>query len=287
MNRGVEKTWNFVLVAIVVYFAVGALRDAASPAAIAALVAAPLLFPFIFGPFLIHRTHWSSLDPGLIPFDPDGPASPEALRSHFAGTSAELERLGFVPERYYRTKQATTNAEGAVLLFRNDKTWETARVLTGVSTTPRSRPRSPSSARSFPTGPRSSRRIGRAPASSRRGSRRFTVGHSPRSMTWITSWLSIVPGSRTSRRDESPWTRSATIRTATSDVFDFEVPYASHVASGYTYVDEMARVQRMTWKGAILSTWKFLPPIKQMRLAWERMMAARQLGNLKAGRPVF
>ena len=68
---------------------------------------------------------------------------------------------------------------------------------------------------------------------------------------------------------------------------DFEVPYAHHVASGYAYVDEMARVQRMTWKGAILSTWKLLPPIKQIRLAWERMMAARQLGNLKAGRPVF
>ena len=33
---------------------------------------------------------------------------------------------------------------------------------------------------------------------------------------------------------------------------DFELPYARHVASGYTYVDEMARVQRMTWKGAIL-----------------------------------
>ncbi|WP_435008797.1 hypothetical protein P12x_000053 [Tundrisphaera lichenicola] len=45
-------------------------------------------------------------------------------------------------------------------------------------------------------------------------------------------------------------------------------------------------MQRMSWKGAILSTWKLLPPIKQILLAWERMAAARQLNNLNAGRPV-
>ena len=194
MNRGVEKTWNFVLAAIVVYFAIGVLRDVAGPAAIAAIVAAVVVAPFILGPFLIHMTQWSSLDPGLVPFDPDGPESPEALRSHFARTSAELDRLGFVPERYYRTKQATTNAEGAVLLFRNNKTWETARVLTGVSSNSRISSSFTVFSSEFSDGTEVVTSNRAMPESSRRGSRRFTVGHSPKSMTSATSWFSIMPG---------------------------------------------------------------------------------------------
>ena len=219
MNRGVEKTWNFVLVAIVVYFAVGALRDAASPGAIAAIVAALLLAPFILGPFLIHRTHWSSLDPGLVPFDPDGPGSPEALRSHFAGTSAGTRSSSAsCPNATIGQSRRPRMRKGPCFSFGTTKTWETARVLTGVSSNSRISSSFTVFSSEFSDGTEVVTSNRASTGSIRRGSRRFTVGHSPKSMTSITSWLSIVPGSRTSRQDESPWTRSATIRTATSDV---------------------------------------------------------------------
>jgi hypothetical protein len=286
MSRGVEKAWNWVLLAVFAYVAIRALRDMASPWGVAASIAALALVPFVLGPVLIHRTHWSSLDPDLVPFDPDGPGSPEVLRYHFAETAAELGRLGFAPERYYQTKQATTNADGSVLLFQNEKTLETARVLTAVSSDsriassftvfvsefsdgtevvtsnresalifPRRKP--PYHARAFPQV---------------REVDHLLVVHRARVENLAAGRMPVDPVGD----DPDGYIRRV----------DFEGPQAHHVACGYTYVDEMSRVQRMTWKGAILATWKLLPPIKQIRLAWERMMAARQLGNLKAGRPL-
>ena len=57
---------------------------------------------------------------------------------------------------------------------------------------------------------------------------------------------------------------------------------AHRVACGYNSVDEPAGVQRLTWKGAILTAWKLSPPIKQIRLAWERHVARRMLGQLRS-----
>ena len=103
MKRGVEKIWNFALAAVLAYFAFQVIGGPANPGAIAVIMAAAILAPFVVGPILVHSTHWSSLDPGLVSFDPAGPESPDILRSHFAKTCAELDRLGFVPERYFRT----------------------------------------------------------------------------------------------------------------------------------------------------------------------------------------
>lgn len=287
MNRRVEKTWNFVLAAVLACFALGAIRGVASLWAIAAIMAAGILSPFILGPLLVHTTHWSSLDPGLVSFDPDGPASPEVLRSHFAKTSADLDHLGFVPERYYQTKQATPNAEGAVLLYRNHETWEIARVLTAASNNATISSSftvfcsefsdgtevvtsNKANARIYP--PRKPPFHGRAFPQVDEVSHLLVV-HRARVENLAAGRIPVDPVGD----DPDGYIRRV----------DFDVPYAHHVACGYAYVDEMARVQRMTWKGAILATWKLLPPIKQIGLAWERRMSARELGNLKAGRPVY
>lgn len=287
MNRGIERTWNFALTAGVVYLAIGALREVAGPGAIVAIVAAAVVAPFILGPFLIYKTHRSALDPGLTPFDPDGSESPEALRSHFARTSAELDRLGFTPERYYRTYQAVTNADGAVLLFRNAKTRETARVLTAasndstISTSFTVFSSEFSDGTTIVTSNRASARVfplreppfhGRAfPQVHDVG--RLLVVHRARVDNLAAGLIPVDPVGN----DPDGYIRRV----------DFDEPHTYHVACGYTYVDETARAQRMTWKGAVLTTWRLLPPIKQIRLAWERRTSARQLGNLNAGRPVF
>src|SRR5579863_4433549 len=103
MSRSVQGAWNLVLLILMVYLGSLALGKMASPWTIAAIIAVWAIAPFIIGPVVIHRTQWSSLEPGLVPFDPDGPESPEVLRSHFTTTAAELHRLGFMPTRYYRT----------------------------------------------------------------------------------------------------------------------------------------------------------------------------------------
>jgi hypothetical protein len=288
VSRIVEKTWNLVLIAFVVFFAYKALGDMVSPRGVAALVAALALAPFVLGPILIHQTHRSSLDPGLTPFDPEGPESPEELRSQFAGTVEELGRLGSSPARYYRTKQMTNNADGSVLLFRNEKTRETARIVTAVGVSGAARivnsltvfgsefadgtevfTSNRTSPRIFP--PRKPPYHGRAFPQIRDVGRLLVV-HRARVESLAAGRIPVDPVGA----DPDAYLRRV----------DIDVPYAHHVATGYTYVDEMARAQRMTWKGAILTTWRLLPPLKQIRLAWERLMAARQLRNLAAGRPV-
>ena len=287
MSRNIEKVWNYVLLGVVVYFGFGALRSMAGPWGVAGIIALILLAPFILGPVLIHRTQWISLDPGLSPFNPDGPGSPEVLRSHFTETAAELDRLGFTPKRYYQTKQATTNADGSVLLFQNEKTWETARVLTAVGSDSRIASSFVVFVSEFSDGTeivtsnRASALIyprrkppyhGRAFPQVRESGRLLAV-HRARVANLAAGRIPVDPVGD----DPDGYIRRV----------DFEVPYAHHVACGYNYVDEMARVQRLTWKGAILATWKLLPPIKQIRLASERMIAARELGNLKSERPDF
>ncbi len=289
MSRSGNNVWNAMLLAIVVYFGIGALRGRVSQRGAVAIVAAMAIAPFVLGPVLIHRTHWISLDQALIPFNPDGPGSPEELRSHFAETAEELGRLGFTPERYYQTKRASNNADGSVLLFRNGKTWETAKILTVVAVTGNSRMATSlavfksefsdgtvvgtsnrATASIYP--PRKPPIYGRAFPQVREVGRLLEV-HRARVENLAAGRIPIDPVGA----DPDGYIRRE----------DFEAPNAHHVACGYSYVDEMARVKRMTWKGAILGTWKLLPPVKQIRLGWERILAARQLGNLKSGRPVF
>lgn len=288
MTRVVEKVGNVLLLAVLGYLGFDLLRNAAGFWGVAAIGAALILVPFVLGPILIHQTQWISLKPGLVAFDPDGPESPEVLRSHITATDAELGRLGFVPERYYRTEKSSPNADGSVLLFRNVKTSETARVITavGVSETARIATSFVVFSSEFADGTevvtsnRASARIypsrkppyhGRAFPQVREIERLLAV-HRARVENFAAGRIAVDPvGS-----DPDRYIRRV----------DFEVPFAHHVATGYAYDDETAGVQRMTWKGAILSTWKLLPPIKQIRLAWERLAADRQLANLKRALPV-
>lgn len=289
MGRIVNIAWNVLLWAFLGYVGIEMLRDMLNPWIAVAVIVALVLSPFVIGPIVIHRTFWISLDLGLVPFDPDGPDSPEELRSVFDEIADQLGRLGFTAVRYYRTTQATSNSDGSVLLFRNGTTGETARVLTSVSVS--SGPRISScfvvfasefsdgtevvtsnrdSPRVFP--PREPPFHGRAFPQVR--DIEYLLGvHRARVENYAAGKIALDPA----KDDPDGYLRRV----------DIEVAFAHHVACGYTYVDEAAGVQRNTWKGAILSTWKLLPPIKQIRLTWERFMAERQLRNFKAGRPVY
>jgi hypothetical protein len=52
------------------------------------------------------------------------------------------------------------------------------------------------------------------------------------------------------------------------------------LASGYGYVDEADGVQRLTWKGAFLTTLKMIWPVRQIRKLWRRWKSARMLHEL-------
>ncbi len=288
MNRFGEKFANLAMACLAGAVAISVLREVSGTGVLIALIAAPILAPLLLGPFLIHRTHWSALEPNFAPFDPDGPDSPPELRRYFAQAAEELELLGFEHELSRRTKQATNNAEGFVSLFRNRETMETARIITAVGATGivriaysdagfrtefsdgtevvTSNRRSP---KVYPTMPPpyhgqafpQIREIGHLLVIHRALADHFGAGRIP---------VDAVGD------DPGEFLRQV----------DHKRPQAHHVACGYNYVDEMAGVQRLTWKGAVLMTWKLSPPIKQVRLAWERFRAARLLGKLKAGRAI-
>lgn len=288
MKRIISNAWNLIAIAVVAYLGFDFLRDIGNPWSIAAVVAALALLPFVFGPILTHQTHRITLKPNMIQFDPEGPGSPLELRSHFDATADWLDQLGFATERYYQLKHASPNADGWVLLFRNAKTGETARVITAVSTSDIIRIGTSfvvfiaefSDGTQVVTSNRRSALIyprrnppyyGRAfPQIS--DVRQLYVVHRARVENLAAGLIAVDPVG------DDPY---GYIRRV-----DFETTFAHAAACGYTYNDEMEGVLRMTWKGAILATWKLLPPIKQIRLGWERLMATRQLGNLKAGRPV-
>ena len=288
MNRIVERARQLIVLATLAYLGVSIVRYLADPRGLVAFLAILLFFPFVVGPILIHRTQEVSLTPNLVPFDPDGPGSPEELRYHFAATAEGLKRLGFSAERYYQAKQAASHAEGWVLLYRNKKTGETARVITsvGISDTIRIGTSFVVLTSEFTdatvviTSNRTSAIIypsRKPPYYSRafpqiREVDHLLVVHRARVENLASGRIAVDPVGD----DPDGYIRRV----------DFEDPFAYHVACGYSYHDEMEGVQRMTWKGAILSTWKLLPPFKQIRLAWERLMAARQLGKLRAGRPI-
>lgn len=54
------------------------------------------------------------------------------------------------------------------------------------------------------------------------------------------------------------------------------------VRTGYMYFDPAERVYRPTWKGAVLMSWKLLPPLRQIRCARLKRRAERLLAELHA-----
>ncbi len=54
------------------------------------------------------------------------------------------------------------------------------------------------------------------------------------------------------------------------------------VETGYMYFDAAANVYRPTWKGAMLMSWKLLPPLRQIRYARLKRRAERLLEELHA-----
>ncbi len=288
MTGILDKAYNLIGLAVLAYCGFTLLRYATNPWAIAAIVGALALLPFVAGPILIHRTLKLDLNPGLIPFDPEGPASPPELIAHFRQTADDLDRLGFSPQRYYQAKMRHAIVDGWVLLFRNAKTGETARIITSagendftrlgtslavlvsefsdgtvvatsnrttVNIYPRSRP--PYHGRPFPQV---------------RDVEQLVTVHRARVANHAPGGIALDPA----RDDPDGYIRRV----------DFEEPYAHQVACGYHYNDEMEGLQRLTWKGAILGAWKLTPPFNYLILTRERLSAARQLSNLKAGRPV-
>ena len=247
-----------------------------------ALLAAAPLIPLVGLPILIHRTHRLALEPTFEPFDPEGPEAPEELREHFADTADQLEPLGFAPELTLRTRGSTPNADGFVSLYWNPSTREAARVLAVIGQSDAIRnvaafvvfitefadgtevvSSNRSSPRTFP--PR------RPPYHGATFPQVRDAGH------LLVLHRAFVDRFADGRVRVDP---------VTADPFgyilqkDFARPLAHHVACGYAYDDEPAGVQRLTWKGAALSTWKLLPPFKQVGLARERLRGARLIAAL-------
>ena len=61
---------------------------------------------------------------------------------------------------------------------------------------------------------------------------------------------------------------------------DSRLEHSAWLAAGYYRPEPGSTRLRLTWKGAILMSWKLLWPVPQTRLAWRRWRAARILRSI-------
>ena len=280
---------NAVFVGLLALFPIAAYYlansdDHSSPHFFLYAIAVWFLLLYLFGPIHIHRTQWSALEPDFKPFDPRGPESPPEVSEYYGEVERELAGLGFDPLRSYSTRNSSPNASGFVILFRNAGTSEVAKIIAAVAVSgpvrnvsallvfstefadgtevvtsnnrsPRIHPprRSPFHGFVFPE----VREAGRLLEIHHALVRRFEDGR-----------IRIDPVSG----DPDGYLSSR----------EFHRPLANHVECGYYYRDEDAGVQRPTWKGAILMTWKLLWPAKPIRFALRCARARRLLRKLEA-----
>jgi len=247
------------------------------------VVAAALLAPYVAGPVMVHRTQRTSLEPTFQAFDPLGPDAPPELTQAYNAIQGELARLGFAVVQSY-SNRSVNNAVGYITLFQNRKTAEVARLLVSVSV--RGVVRNAAVLFKYNTDFGDDSLVltynGRSPWIYPRRPPPYHAFNFPdvtdpgRLLELHRALVRRIGGGQI-RRDPLGADPDAYLRRT-----EYLQPQAYHMACGYSYRDEAAGVQRPTWKGAILVTWKLLWPLKPLGLALRRNKARRLLRELEA-----
>jgi hypothetical protein len=240
-----------------------------------------ILFTLVVGPIKIHQSQWTAIDAEKVPIDPEGPEMPREVVGHYREAVARLTPLRFRPVLSYSRTKLVPNALGFSTLFRNDATSEVATLLTvfafaGVI-------RNKVSLLIF----RTEFADGTEVVTSNSNSPSAFPPLGP--PVYVFGFPQI--------RDPI---RLHAIHQAVVDQFERGVPrrdpigddpdayllrvdrrqFDHQVACGYYYLDQTGRVQRPTWKGAILMTLKLVWPVKPLRQLCRRWKAARMLREL-------
>jgi hypothetical protein len=239
---------------------------------------------YLVAPIQIHRTQWSALEPELTPIDSGDPGVGPEVAEYRANALGELSLLGFQVLRSYAVKNSNPNSFASSTLFRNEATSEVAKILVVVA---RSGPvRTVTGLIAFSTEFSDGTEVvtTNSPAISAFPPSRppyhgfaFPEIRDPRRLLEIHRALV--------RRFEAGRVRIDPVSADPDEYYrsrEFRRPLARHVDLGYYDRDELAGVQRPTWKGAYLMSWRLLWPVKPIRAALRRSRARRLLRELES-----
>ena len=245
-------------------------------AALPPILALLLVLRWITSPVLLKQSHWSAADSRYEPFDPRSAETPEPVSGSVAAISPQMESLGFRNLGYFRVLNSVANGGVYATLFENRKSRQYAKLWTViVGGGPVRRAETTlayftefSDGPTLVTGNNRSR-----PLTPRVRANKFSMSfpsvRDPRRLYEIHTAILDRFESGTDR-----------LETAIEDPADFlrrshTREQAKYSQSGYYYLDEERRVYRLTWRGAIFSSWKLLWPVKQIRAMLARARRVR------------
>ncbi len=246
------------------------------------LLAAAVGVPLIVSPFKLKRIHWTTADPNYEPFDLQSEQTPRPVTESVAAISPQLEALGFTNRGHFRISNPTTSGGVHVTLFENRQARQYAKLFSasimagGVSTVK-------TTSLAFFTDFDDGLTLVTANNKTRPLTPRIRIHEGSLAFPWIGDPRRLYEihnacithfGTGASRvdipiKDPIDFLRKSHLKET-----------AKFAESGYYYLDEDARVYRLTWRGAILGTWKLLWPIKPIRAALASRRSARVLHEL-------
>jgi hypothetical protein len=232
-------------------------------------------------PIVFKRSHWVAADRQYLPMDLDSGEAPESFRSWAEGIIPSMHELGFTFRGHFRPSQAMPRTDSFITLFENRTYHQTAQLFT-VTARRGIMHRSEtvlvfetefaddtklytSNSRSLPLQP--SIRV-------RDGSMLFPEIDDPRRLYEIHQATIASFGYDAVTRKNVIDDPATFLRT------NFHSDVAKFAESGYYYLDAKRAVYRLTWKGAVLMSFKNLWPFNWVRELRRRVRAARLLREL-------
>jgi hypothetical protein len=243
------------------------------------LIAVAVGYPWIVPACRLKRIHWTTADPKYEPFDLQSEETPRPVKESFAAISPQLEALAFTNRGHFRIVNSVPNGGVHVTLFENRRSRQYAKLFSAFLTAGGVRTVKETSLGFF-TDFDDGLTLVTANNKTRPLTPRIRIHEGSLAVPWIGNPRQLYEihnacithfGNSASRvgvpiEDPMQFLRKSHLKET-----------AKFAESGYYYLDEDARVYRLTWRGAILGTWKLLWPIKQIRAVLASRRSARVL----------
>jgi hypothetical protein len=246
------------------------------------LLAAVVLGPWIVGALKLKQSHWATADPHYEPIDVQSEQTPRVVKESNVAISSQLEALGFANRGHFRVARSISNGGVHVTLFENRPARQYAKLFSALLTVG-GVPTVKETSLAFFTDFDDGLTLVTGNNKTRPLTPRIRVHEGSLAVPWIGNPRRLYEihnacithfGNGASRvdipiKDPIDFLRKSQLKET--------VKFAE---SGYYYLDANAQVYRLTWRGAILGTWKLLWPIKQIRATLAVRRSARVLHEL-------
>jgi hypothetical protein len=246
------------------------------------LLAAAVGFPWILSPIKMKQIHWTTADPHYEPLDVPSEQIPQPVKESIGAISPQLESLGFTNRGHFRISGSVPNGGAHVTLFENRQSRQYAKLFSTLITAG-GVPTVKTTALAFFTDFDDGLTLVTANNRTRPLTPRIRAHDGSLAVPWISDprKLNEIHNACISHFGNDASRVDVPIKDPTDFLRKSHLKETAKFAeSGYYQLDEDARVYRLTWRGAILMTWKLLWPIKPIRAALSSRRSARVLHEL-------